>query len=128
MVFYPGQRLLIKAGGCVQTGGKGLTWKRYVDPRGPDSDRLYHGLIGLPFLTSSFRQSPIVSGLVRIQDVVGRVYVVPALKAGSREPMYLRLGYEDDDYSDNGYRDPDNGTGDQCKDQGPAYVEISILN
>ena len=28
---------------------------------------------------------------------------------------FLRLGYEDDDYSDNGYWGHDDGTGDQCK-------------
>src|SRR5690348_16525284 len=50
--FYPeivirgGDTILVSAGGCVQTGGHGQTWKRYVDPQGPNSDRLYHELIG----------------------------------------------------------------------------------
>ena len=43
--IQPGDRIRISASGCVQTGGTGKTWKRYVDPSGPNSDRLYHGLI-----------------------------------------------------------------------------------
>src|SRR5205823_4332911 len=46
--FLPGDTVSVQAGGCVQTGGVGRTWKRYVDPSGPNSDRLYHGLIWLP--------------------------------------------------------------------------------
>jgi hypothetical protein len=38
-----GDTILVSAEGCVQTGGHGLTWKRYVDPQGPNSDRLYQG-------------------------------------------------------------------------------------
>src|ERR1700761_737493 len=41
-------QVIVSAGGCVQTGGKGLTWKRYVDPQGANSDRFYHGIIGMP--------------------------------------------------------------------------------
>src|SRR5256885_12486833 len=29
-IIDPGDKITIDAGGCVQTGGKGLTWKRYV--------------------------------------------------------------------------------------------------
>src|SRR6266480_2853969 len=43
--FQPGDRISIKASGCVQTGGVGRTWKDYVNPRGPNADHLYHGLI-----------------------------------------------------------------------------------
>src|ERR1043165_2448492 len=46
--FQPGDRITIEAGGCVQTGGIGKTWKHYVNPRGPNADRLYHGLIWIP--------------------------------------------------------------------------------
>src|SRR6478672_10318005 len=48
ILMAPGDIILVSAGGCVQTGGHGKTWKRYVDPQGPNSDRLYHGLIQLP--------------------------------------------------------------------------------
>jgi hypothetical protein len=47
--------------------------------------------------------------------------------------LVLHLGYEDDNYSDNGYYSHDDGTGDQCKtnttkgiDGGPAHVTITI--
>src|SRR5689334_14130347 len=46
--FQAGDVVTVQAGGCVQTGGSGSTWKRYVDPSGPNSDRLYHGLIYIP--------------------------------------------------------------------------------
>src|SRR6266851_699505 len=46
--FQPGDRVTIEAGGCVQTGGFGRTWKRYVNPLGPDATRLYYALIWIP--------------------------------------------------------------------------------
>ncbi len=46
--FQPGDRITINAGGCVQTGGSGATWKLYVHPSGPNADHLYHGLIWIP--------------------------------------------------------------------------------
>jgi hypothetical protein len=120
ITFVPGDTVSIDAGGCVQTGGSGLTWKRYVNPGGPNSDHLYHGLISIPGVTN---------GLVRIQDFgLDNVHQIPAtLPAGvSRADLYLRLGYEDDGYSDNGYTKHDNGTGDQCKNSVDAFVIVSI--
>jgi hypothetical protein len=38
----------------------------------------------------------------------------------------LVLGYEDDDYSDNGYWGHDNGTQNQCKYEGPAWASIHV--
>ena len=38
--FLPGDSISVDAGGCVQTGGHGNTWKRYLDPSGANSDRL----------------------------------------------------------------------------------------
>jgi hypothetical protein len=107
--FEAGNRVFIEAGGCVQTGGHGKTWKRYVDPAS-DSD-LYHGLIGLP------------DGFVdrRLQGLVGTQVII--LEAGP-----LVLGYEDNNYGDNGYyaRNSDNGTGNQCLGLGNAWVRLSI--
>ena len=40
----------------------------------------------------------------------------------------MRLGYVDDDYSDNGYWGHDDGTQDQCKYEGDASVYISITH
>ena len=118
--FLPGDTVSIDAGGCVQTGGHGLTWKRYVNPAGPNSDRLYHGLISIPGVTN---------GLVRIQDFgLNSEHKIPTtLPPGiSLAGLYLRLGYEDDGYSDNGYYSHDNGTGDQCKNSKDAFVIVSI--
>src|SRR4051794_23874598 len=48
ITFQPGDVVTVNAGGCVQTGGHGKTWKRYVNPSGDNADRLYHGLIWIP--------------------------------------------------------------------------------
>ncbi len=115
ITFQPGDRLTIEAGGCAQTGGSGKTWKRYVDPRGPNADRLYHGLIWIPGVTGD---------LVRIQGVIARSWTI--LRVPDPSQLFLRLGYEDDDYGDNGYWGHDDGTGDQCKGVGNAYVVITV--
>jgi hypothetical protein len=112
LTFRPGDHVFVAAGGCVQTGGHGKTWKRYVDPAS-DND-LYHGLITIPGATGS---------LDRLVNVVGRSYVVASGGGGN-----LILGYQDDGYSDNGYyaRNDDNGTGNQCLGLGNAFVRIFI--
>jgi len=97
-----GDRVTIDAGGCVQTGGKGLTWKRYVDPIA--SNGLYHGSILIPGMDS----------LVQLRFMVGQTVV-----AGE-------FGYQDDGYSDNGYYAHDNGTSNQCRDLGDAWVHLTI--
>jgi hypothetical protein len=125
IVFAPGDYVDVNGDGCVQTGGWGPTWKRYVNPSGPNADRLYHGLVRIPTGTPN-------SALVRISTVVGRHLQVTGVNVPLPN-LVLHLGYEDDDYSDNGYNDHDDGTDDQCKtdvgkgfDGGPAYVTITI--
>jgi hypothetical protein len=124
IVFAPNDIVDVSADGCVQTGGVGDTWKRYVNPIGPG---LYHGLVRIP-------TEPTTKGaLVRIKDVIGRRLLVTG--AGLPESqLVLHLGYEDNDYSDNGYDNHDDGTDDQCKtdaskgvDGGPAHVTITIF-
>jgi hypothetical protein len=68
ILFQAGDRIFLDAGGCVQTGGAGKTWKRYVDPSGEAADRLYHGLVFVPGVTP---------GLVRIGGVINRPLDVP---------------------------------------------------
>jgi hypothetical protein len=111
VVFRAGDFVTISAGGCVQTGGHGATWKRYVDPSGGSADKLYHGLIELPGFP-----------MTRIQEVIGQTLTVPA----NASPLSLRLGYEDNGYGDNGYSGHDNGTSDQCKDVGNAWVVLVV--
>jgi hypothetical protein len=118
IVFTPGDFVTVQAGGCVQTGGHGATWKNYVEPGGSDSRHLFSGLIWIPGITA---------GLVRIGALTDRTVRVPlSFQSLPVSQMYLRLGYEDDDYSDNGYYDHDNGTDDQCRGIGNAYVELRI--
>ncbi len=116
LVFGPGDTVSITASGCLQTGGSGDTWKRYVDPSGNNSDHLYHGLISIPGVTQ---------GLVRLSTVVGRTDL-PASTGG-----VLTLGYEDDNYEDNGYYSHDNGNNNQCSStSGPfnnnAQIQLTI--
>jgi hypothetical protein len=106
--FNAGDRVTVNAGGCVQTGGRGKTWKRYVDPS--SSNGLYHGTMFLPGVTS---------GLTELRFLVGNTYTLTA--GGS-----LFLGYEDDNYTDNGYYSHDDGTNDQCKNVGNAFVSLTI--
>jgi hypothetical protein len=87
--------------------------ERYVDPQGPNSDRLFHGLIYIPGMR----------GLQRILSTA-REYSVPQIPAGIKN--FLQLGYEDDNFSDNGYWSRDDGTGDQCAGLPDAYVIIRI--
>lgn len=119
--FLPGDSVSIDAGGCVQTGGSGKTWKRYVDPSGPNSDRLYHGEIWIPGINN---------GLQRIKDFAAfrkPVQIPSPLPANlAASSLFLHLGYEDDGYGDNGYYAHDDGTENQCKNSTNAYVIISI--
>jgi len=130
IVFQPHERVVVTAGGCVQTGGfGGETWKLYANPDytyaaadGTPNDEyngpvLYQGLIWIPGATM---------GLVPIENVVNRRLIVsePTIPIA----MDLRLGYTDDDYSDNGYYSHDDGEQDQCKGVGDAWVTIRIYN
>jgi len=118
--FRPGDVVTIEAGGCVATANSADSWRRFVDPTGPDANRLFHGLIRIP-------GQPPGGGLVRIQTLVGRPLTIPTpLPPGN---SFLSLGYEDSDYRDNGYKNHDNGPGDQCRldrDGGPAWVSLTI--
>ncbi len=123
VLFAPGDIVDVVADGCVQTGGAGNTWKRYVNPSGPNSATLYHGLIRIPFGDPK-------STLVEIRTVIGKHLAVTSAVV-PLSLLDLHLGYQDDDYSDNGYYSHDDGTEDQCKqtdsqDGGPAHVTITI--
>jgi hypothetical protein len=108
------------AGGCVQTGGHGLTWKQYVTPDAPDAPNLYHGLIAITPIMSNQPGNP-PSGK-RIQDIINQPISVP-FNAANPE---LWLGYEDTDYSDNGYWGHDPGTDNKCANYEGAWVTIKI--
>ena len=131
ILFEAGDLITITAGGCVQTGGKGKTWKRYVNPSGPNADRLYFGTIQIAGVTSGPGPVPIKS----LPNIVpGHEPDVFTITFNTRFPdglpeqqRYLTLGYVDDAYSDNGYYAHDNGTEDQCKNCDHAWVKVSVL-
>jgi TPR repeat protein len=117
-VFQPYDQVYVQAGGCVQTGGRGLTWKRYVNPSGDNSDRLYHGRIMIPGRTL---------GLQTFPGVIGKWLSVPTIPHVTDPSEWdLRLGYDDNNYGDNGYYSHDNGTQDQCKGVGNAWVTVTV--
>jgi hypothetical protein len=122
IVFAPKDVVYVEADGCVQSGGRGATWHRYVNPIGPNAGQLYHGLIRIPTGTPN-------SALVRIASVIDKPITVSGAGADP-STLFLHLGFEDDDYSDNGYNDHDDGPDDQCtyaNDGYPAAVAITIF-
>jgi hypothetical protein len=134
--LHYGDHVRVKAGGCVQTGGHGRTWKRYVNPSGPNSDHLYFGLMRLPHFNVDFESNDALNGFERISDRLHQNMEVhsppcdPRADCVQRFPGddvgWLRLGYADDDYSDNGYWGHDDGTEDQCRGSENAWVEVTI--
>lgn len=109
--FKGGDSLQVAAGGCAQTGGHGATWRLYVNPK---NDNLHHGLIQIPGQQS----------FVRLKDIApNQVLSVPANFVGEAT---LHLGYEDTDYSDNGYWGRDAGPGGECQGLPNAWVRITV--
>jgi len=104
ITFNAGDSITISASGCVQTGGHGSTWKRYVDPDngGGHLDGQYFGTLLIPGVTGN-------SPAQAIEHWIGPPFVTPI--AG-----HLVLGYVDDGLGDNGYyaRNDDNGINNQC--------------
>ena len=117
--FRVGDEVRVSGGGCVQTGGAGKTWKRYVDPLGPNSDRLYHGMVLLPGPIGEL-PSDNLDDFARILIVKSVNFTVKPIS--DPQQLHLWLGYEDDNYDDNGYWGQDEGTQGQCT-IGGAFLE-----
>src|SRR5215468_5220545 len=119
ITFQKFDEIVVTGGGCVQTGGSGRTWKRYIDPSGDNSDRLYHGRIWIPGATAGFvRLSSVAKYPLGNKDASSdpvHLFVnhFPP-HSDLVAPYHLRLGYEDDDYHDNGYDRHEDGTANQC--------------
>jgi hypothetical protein len=113
--FQPGDTVVVSdMGGCVQTGGSGRTWKLYQGPEDMNPDDPYQGKIWIPGATSA---------PVAIKTVLNKTLT----STGG----VLTLGYQDDDYNDNGYWSHDDGTDDQCADTsgfngGRAWLHLEI--
>lgn len=121
ITFKPGDRLSFLPGGCVQTGGRGRTWKRYADPSGPNAETLYWGTVFLPGVT--------LGTFEKVGSVARQGWkIIPPAPQGAHPANFLKLGYIDDELDDNGYYSHDNGTDDQCKNDGPAWLEITVLS
>jgi hypothetical protein len=126
IVFGSGDNIAIDAGGCVQTGGHGRTWKRYVDPSGPNSGHLYFGSMEIPAV-SDFGSSavPDILAQTRFSNLVGKTVGLPSIAPTTLASLVLH--YADDEYDDNGYYRHDNGTGNQCAvDGGDAHITLLI--
>lgn len=111
-----GDLVSVFAGGCVQTGGSGLTWKRYARPvsRLEGTDNEYFGLITIPGF----------GALRNVRDAImaGGIPVTGAPGTSTS----LTLGYSDDNYGDNGYWGHDDGLWQQCNDLPNAWIVIAI--
>jgi hypothetical protein len=114
VLLFPGDTLVLEAGGCAQTGGAGKTWKRYPEPM--EGGNLYIGVASIPSVTKV---------LEPLRDFVGRPLAIGA--AAPPEGAPLVLGYRDDNYGDNGYWGRDPGTNDQCLNQPDAWVKYTIV-
>jgi hypothetical protein len=120
--FQPGDVVTINAGGCVQTGGSGATWKSYVNPLGGSADHLYSGTIYIPGV-----MPPGGNAYPRIAGFLKKSMPIPKnLSPYVTADLFLNLGYQDDQYGDNGYWSHDNGDQDQCNYVGPASVTIEV--
>lgn len=126
--FLPGDRVTIQAGGCVQTGGHGATWKLYVHPTGPNADHLYHGLIWIPGVIGGPAATGVPPNPSRIAGYIGANQAVTVPAGADTRQLFLRLGYEDDGYGDNGYWSHDDGTQNQCRGVGDAFVTLTVVH
>jgi hypothetical protein len=113
---HAGDLVSVFAGGCAQTGGSGLTWKRYVRPMTPGQhdDSQYYGSIGIPGVIP---MTPLRNALPH------GAFEVP------NEPGpdgFVTLQYLDNHYSDNGYWGRDDGWWQQCFRAPDAFVVIAI--
>jgi hypothetical protein len=115
---------VVDAGGCVQRGGDdSKNWIRYVEggyngQGNVIANNSYHGTLGV--INATFADG-VMSNPVRIKDIIGRPFWIPAAQK-------LRLGYEDDGFSDNGYWGHSGGDPVQCSHgtSGPAFVTVRI--
>jgi hypothetical protein len=115
ITFDPGDVVTLWASGCVQTGGIGSTWFRYVDPDDGDGNlnSQYYGTVLIRGVTGDGKPQT-------IKHWIGPSIIIPV--AG-----HLALGYVDDGgIGDNGYWNPDPGPNNQCVGVSKTFVDIII--
>ena len=106
----------ISASGCVQTGGKGKTWKDFINPKGENADHLYFGLFRLRSPTATL--------------VAARRFTNPQsfeFRVPTGVAVQFDVGYVDDVYDDNGYWGHDEGNPPQCQSSDRVQVIVDIV-
>src|SRR5260370_26276829 len=100
ILFHPSDSITITADGCVQTAGKGDTWKKYVNPSGDQSgptvpDGLYYGTIKIKGATANgnlLEGTPLYSLTTPSAPVVP-IFIQPIETFPGDSPIDLILGY-----------------------------------
>jgi hypothetical protein len=115
IVFKPGDRVTIAAGGCARRGG-------FPPPNGPafpyvhSGVDLYVGTIDIPGIVPGATKGKI-ERFLGTHDIAWDA---------SFQNVWLTLGYEDNDYGDNNYNDIVDIDSGPCKGLGYAWVKIDI--
>jgi hypothetical protein len=115
LTFNPGDVVTLDARGCVQSGGFGSTWKRYLNPDDGSGhlDSQYYGTVQIVGVTGDNNPESILHW-------IGPSFIIP--QAG-----HLALGYVDDGgIGDNGYWNHDDGINNQCVNDDKTTVFIII--
>jgi hypothetical protein len=115
ITFNPGDVVTVDAGGCVQSGGLGKTWKRYVNPDDGSGklDSQYYGTVQIVGVTGDNNPESILHW-------IGPSFIIP-------QSGHLALGYVDDGgIGDNGYWNPDDGINNQCVNDDKTTVFVTI--
>ena len=151
ITFSPGDIVTFTADGCVQVGGSGKTWKRYLNPSGPNSgppSGLYFGTVKIEF--AQLANSPLIENTplasltppIPIPGLEPQQIFIPGLvQFPNSGAIDLVLGYVDDNPTDaggNGYWGHDDGNNDQCANTnpdaplgqfgGPARVKLHVVH
>jgi hypothetical protein len=140
IVFHQGDDIKVDAGGCVRTNGgtEGQRWKQYVNPyinpqqeSRPSLPNLYDAVYagGLEIAderdSTTLRNEPFDVALP-LQLPGG--FTVPGTGSTTYPKQFvLSLLYYDDTFNENGYYAHDDGTNQQCKNDGPAWVGVTIV-
>lgn len=143
--FQPGDTIRISARGCVNTFQlrKALnaattrppniaqTWRRYVTPLGPESQRLYFGTLFIPGVTASsepIRSVTASNGAAREDIVIPRQRLSSDATSGNAGDVPLMLGYVDRPgvYFLHSYREFNAGWLDQCSAPRDTEVVVTV--
>jgi hypothetical protein len=124
--YKVGDMVRVEAGGCVKTSKDPIACRRYVNPTGPDGDRLYSGTIRLPGAepTTGLDTEVRIGRAVKVRDV----RITAKKEDHDYSDYFLHLGYQDDDYTDNGYYAMDKGVDNQCNGVGWAWVRVTVFH